>query len=235
LCPLDLVLGYEVSQSNSAFIIRRKLPDSLLEKMIGMNLLRPQTLSSSSSSQSFIPSSSLETSRLSEKLFVRQLLLSVQGGNSESAHLLGNYFLHHHPSEDETTSVTTDAHSPTRPDHEFPLDHLSDKYPNRLHSAYYWYSKSSAMGNAFGSLQCGLIHHFGILNFPLNLQRAERYYQLALKQYDTPHTQNQGGERDLKMVCEGLMWLIQYSKKYSVIQSVSAVVGWGLRWFFFHG
>jgi TPR repeat protein len=228
-----LAIGYEVSQSNSAFIIRRKLSDTLLERMIGMNLLLPPRTPSSPSLTSS-SSSSLQTSRLSERLFVRQLLLSIQGGNSESAHLLGSYFLHHHPSdnEDKTSSLPTE----TRSNHEFPLDHLSERYPNRLHSAYYWYSKSSAMGNAFGSFQCGLIHHFGILNYPLNLQRAERYYQLALKQYQTQNPKNGGNhDQNLKMVCEGLLWLIHYSKKYSVVQSVSAVVGWGLRWMFFEG
>jgi hypothetical protein len=212
--------------------------------MIGMNLLLPpppppasvpQTLSLSSASSQ--PQGNL--THLSEKLLVRQLLLSIQQGNSESAHLLGSYFLQSPPPADPATAATSDL--PTSlplatPPHEFPLNHLSALYPSRLQSALHWYSKSSAMGNPFGSLQCGLIHHFGILNNPCNLQRAERYYQLALEQYDQPQSAGSGsGGGDLKIVCEGMLWLIQNSKSSSLLRSLSTVVGWGLRWIFFQG
>lgn len=218
--PADpcVVSGYEVSQSNAAFIIRRKLSTAIIDKMIGKNLISP-------SSSSPIQASHINLADLPEKLLVRQLLLSIQGGNSESAHLLGSHFLHTRPLQNFTAAA--------RQAHEFPLNHLSTLYPTRFQAALYWYSKSSTMGNPFGSLQCGLIHHFGVLNNPSNLQRAERYYQLALEQYNK--SESTEGARGLKILCEGMLWLIQYSKRYSLVRSVSDVIGWGLRWFFFEG
>lgn len=225
---------------------------------MGLNILhtvlqrRRREISSSSSSLVGDLSSSYSSSSLSyslehlpEKLLVRQLLLSIHGGNSESAHLLGSHFLHQHTAllfnqslldtpSPSPSSPSTPTHPSNLPDHEFPLNYLSELYPTRLTSALYWYSKSSAMGNAFGSFQCGLIHHFGILHNPKNLVRAQRYYELALQQYQQQQQQQQG-TNNLQYICEGFLSMIHLSKKYSIMNYLSEYIGWAIRWIFFEG
>lgn len=194
--------------------------------MMGLNLLYHLASSEKVTSSIF--------SNLPEKLLIRQLLLSVHGGNSESAHLLGSHFLQYPSISSNESSSSLPNHS--IPIHEFPLNHLSQLYPTRLASALHWYSKSSAMGNAFGSLQCGLIYHFGILNNPPNLPRAERYYQLAIQQYEKINQSNSNHhDRNLRILCDGLLWLIHTSRKYSIVMYLSGMVGWALRWIFFEG
>lgn len=239
--------------------MRRRLTIPMLEKMVGVDFIHQYF--STSNIQKNVPSNLLN---LGEKLYVRELLLSIHEGNSESAHLLGSHFLQHIPTTTITTSTSTislpftssqselesesereyelereklDSKFPiitkttkTPINHEFPLDNLNNMFPSRVESSYYWYSKSSSMGNSFGSFQCGLMNHFGIGSkngINRNLIRGERYYELCLDQMKKEN------KNEMKVVVEMLLWLLRSSKKSLFVDKIGSVFGWILRWIFF--
>lgn len=260
-------LGYEISQSNSAFIIRRRLSFPLVEKMIGIDIIQQKIQKVEKEEKEDLNNeienkknqledlNDLKLLNLAEKLYVRELLLSIREGNSESAHLLGNHFLQYIPSSKltkeeinyeeisninklkEISEFDQEKVSNNLLKHEFPLDNLNTLFPSRVQAAYYWYSKSSAMGNSFGSLQCGLMNQFGIGSKDgksRNLIRAERYYELSLEQMEK-EVKNEWSGKEIKFMVEMLLWLVRNLNKNIFIDSIESIFGWILRWIFFEG
>lgn len=165
---LLLYLGFEVSQSNAAYILRTKMSSS------------KSLVSSSSSSSPTAAVAGINPSKTSacfgdnpgssrycsptraekasdddvwrDRLLVRQYELSSHHGNRESMLHLGNCF----------------------------FKGRCGKSGADYSSAMYYYSKAAQLGDPMSSAYLSIMHHFGI-GVPANPQRAQRYYDLAVQ------------------------------------------------------
>jgi hypothetical protein len=267
-----LFSGYEVSIANSAFILRRKLSEDAKRLMIGGDLAVPvSTISSEvmlAGSESLLidaEGKSEVSEYLTEGLLVRQLALSAQQGNAESAQLLGNHFLHTASSTmfryqatdgpaylcsfpEEGSSVDGEgvedsaSHSTSissrqdgdRPSECLPPNFNDDENKARSRAALWWFSRSSAMGNYMGSLQAGLMNHFGIgtPGGQVNAHRAKRYYNNALAAgvpNNAAGTSTDVMPSSLQVVTKCLLWLVSECDESVVARGINAALGWVAR------
>lgn len=245
-----------MSIANSAFILRRKLSEEARRLLIGTELIFPLTAPSNSLIVSDLlvdDQGKSDVSRyLTEGLLVRQLALSAQQGNAESAQLLGNHFLHtsastmfgHRARDDDSyhqcvgqgetssarneqgagdTSLDTDEfdeYLPSTCAEEINDDHIRA----RSKAALWWFSRSSAMGNYMGSLQAGLLNHFGIgtPGGQVNVNRAKRYYNYALASAVPMPV-------SLQMVTKSLLWLASKSSESGLVRRINGALSWIAR------
>ena len=242
---LLLISGYEVSQGNAAFVLRKRLSDKqraqaamalIVSDESKMNLIY-NSLFSNDSIQSEIANFSILNSKHSQhnknnnntimqtyfstvgnRLLVRQLALSSFAGNKESSFLIGSMYF-------EGKGI-----------------------PQSCQNALWWYSKASANGYVLSSVYIGVIHHFNLChqhhnynhlkernqknnykhnhkhdNNHRNIPRAIRYYQHALN-----------GELDITMrLCtKALLYMTNlwtYSYTIPIATSLEYIVqfGWG--------
>ena len=271
--------------ANAAFVLRRKLSAPTTRLLLGSALAQPS--SPPSASLRALPSGvevrpahggrasahdgdDALSAYLSEGLLVRQLAMSANKGNAESAQLLGNHFLHSSRSsmfgnrrgaEDSTdTEEQCDGDANTASgwseDSTSTLEGRSsgdcvsqmqqrgaDSNTKALsRAALWWFTRSSAMGSPMGSLQAGLMHHFGIgtPGGEVNTHRAVRLYRSALE-YGVPPPGGEGkvGEVDKKqtvvtdpmpatvqVVTRGLLWLASRDESNVLAQGANGLLAW---------
>lgn len=126
---------------------------------------------------------------------------------------------------DQTTSTTFCAEIQTK-------DRLytDEDSQDRRKAALWWFARSSAMGNYMGSLQTGLMHHFGIgtPGGEINLHRAKRYYTAALNPDDKSGSEPM--PYTIRMATKTLLWLVSESDRSSIaVQFVNSVLGYFAR------
>lgn len=211
-------LGYEISQSNAAYIIGTKL--SQREKLY----LLPSVDSGDGNSQL----SQLSAMAFADALYGRQLSLSIHHGNTDNMVKLGDMYYkggmgsYQHVSHDtQELSVSGVSSDPIV------------AVPQDYDAAVYWYSKASAAGHAVASVYLGYMHHFGLRNrhtlarktnsgdrndnhvvpgsasskwlVEPNMQRANRYYKHALS--STPAATITPLPGSFRLVAQCLDWL----------------------------
>lgn len=158
---LFIAAGYEVSQSNAAYILRTKLTTPAHSFSHALQVRSPAPCSSDPAkvtttctnpdAQSAAHWGDTQSRR--QRLLARLYALSAQQGNKES-------FLHLGTCHFKGSCGVG------------PVD-----YPKAL----WCYSKASHLGLPLSSAYLGVMHHFG-LGVEVNTVRAERYYSLALSQ-----------------------------------------------------
>ena len=208
-------LGYEVSQSNAAYLLSRKVrweDKRIIESSDGTNAVVIPLINgtggggggSNSCNSSFTCSSSsccsississistVDRRLLKEKLLFRQSELAVRHGNKESLLDLGHCYLK------GSCGVTKDIKQAER-----------------------WYSRASHYGNGLASLYLGVMHHFGIGGLPINVDRASRYYDKALL---SPSLEVQ-----MHMIGRGLKYMLGI-KSYSILRPISYSMDYVVR------
>ena len=165
---LLLYLGFEVSQSNAAYILRTKMssskslvsssssPAAAAAAAAGINPSKTSACFGDNPGSSRYCSTRAEASDddvWRDRLLVRQYELSSHHGNRESMLHLGNCFFKGRCGKSGG------------PDYS---------------SAMYYYSKAAQLGDPMSSAYLSIMHHFGI-GVPANPQRAQRYYDLAVQ------------------------------------------------------
>lgn len=123
-------------------------------------------------------------SSLSEKIRFQQLKLSAFHGNKESALQLGHCYI-----RGTCGLVSYDASQ-----------------------AILWYTRAASLDFPLASLYLGVIYHFGIKETPINVVRANRYYDDALKS-DKLDTQ-------LQIMTNSLKYMLGM-RSYSVFKPLS--------------
>jgi len=210
-------LGYEVSQSNTAFILRRKLNDESESRLFGQSeasLIQVQG------------GAVVSTSEMYERLLVRQLALSASQGNAESAQSLGSHILRSRDSymlKGVTQMVPSSKFSTS---HRPYIDYDKEEklLTLRGQAALWWFSKASAMGSALGSLQCGMMYHFGIGTGGINIVRAKRYYDHVLQ------SDSNDMHQSMLIVAKTLNWVATECEKSYMMRNVNSFLGWVVRW-----
>jgi len=201
---LLVYLGFEVSQSNAAYILRTKMSSSK-SLISSSNSLAATTTTAGVRSPSKIsacfgdnPGSRYCSTRAEAsddgwwrgRLLVRQYELSSHHGNRESMLHLGNCFFKGHCGK-------------SGPD-----------YP----SAVYYYSKAAQLGDPMSSAYLSIMHHFGI-GVPVNPQRAQRYYDLAV--------QSKADHQDL-LILQALKYALSLNS-YSMLMPVNYIADYVVR------
>lgn len=170
--------GYEVSQSNAAYILRTKLKVPTGSYTNTFAVLSPPSITAAADHtcdaslgpqghcESDVDSALHNSTNISaqlaaeswgsaaewrERLLARLYQLSAYHGNQESNLHLGTCYFK------GACGVAQDHKR-----------------------ALWYYSKASAQGHALSSAYLGVMYHFG-LGAPANLHRAERYYALAVE------------------------------------------------------
>jgi TPR repeat protein len=200
-------MGYEVSQSNAAFIIRRKvkgvvsIPDITIYQPLGRGQVVPREV------------------YVRRYLEARELAMSAFHGNRESSVNIGNLLF-----EEASKAVATvsgrmrtskqPATFQTLVNQFFSTSggrgatgdrrgRVQDVSYGDTSAAVWWYSKASAAGSAMGSMYVGTMHHFGT-GVPKNPHRAIRYYDEALRLHSSGADQLQPS---ILSVTQMLRWL----------------------------
>lgn len=220
---------YEVSQSNAAYLIQRKLSGKALQYLTGNNLLESSFLLAQSPFDGSIDSKAISQEHadmsnvLADRLLIRELALSSSRGNANSACSLGALILSGRTGGEASTESEAVVDSPEdlmdvvvkRFDLQYSIqNYLPTKYKavddnalTRVSSsngkaALLWFSKASAMNSAMGSFYAGLLYHFGIGGVERNLLRAHRYYSSAIDNTVDPL------HPTLKLWAQAMQWMI---------------------------
>jgi TPR repeat protein len=198
-------MGYEVSQSNAAYILRTKLVAPTRSFVDALQVAAPESAGAAACGSDATAGaephrclSSEETSvavwegpqQRRDRLLARLYALSAHGGNKESYLHLGTCYF--------KGLCGVGAVDQTK--------------------ALWYYSKASYLGAPLSSAYLGVMYHFG-LGVAVNLPRAQRYYSLAL---------TQGADQTVAVMIQSLKYALTM-KNYYFLMPVNLGVEYVVR------